>query len=621
MNAQPPRDDDALSANAARAASHGAEVVPADDAIIGRVFWRSLIGVTVIAVIVSAIWFARRPRVVDPGGSTEPVAAPVRATPAAPADAVPSVPFTDITAAAGIDFDRVNGADGRKLLPETLGGGAGFVDVDGDGDADIVLIDGDAWPDAPKSARRGRGIVVYLNDGAGKFTLATETGLEAPAQLMGLAAADLDGDGLPELAVTSVNGVRLYRNESDALVRFRDITAESGIDDKGWSTTAMLFDADGDGALDLLVGHYVVWSPELDLQVDYKIDGVHRAYGPPLGFEGTQLSLWKNDGGGRFSEVAEQAGLQVLNKATGVPVAKTLAFALEDVNDDGRLDLFVANDRTANFLFENLGDGRFREIGAESGVAFDRAGGATGAMGADAARLRSPRELAIAVGNFANEPHSLYMARDGKVNFTDDALVEGIGAPTRLMLSFGTLFVDLDLDGRLDLVTANGHLEEQIESIQASQTYRQRAQAFWNAGPDAPRLFVEIDPKRIGDLARPIVGRALAAADIDGDGDPDLLISQPNGPPMLLRNDQSTGHRFVRVRPQGKAANTDAIGVRVECTVDGRTQVKWVNPSRSYLSANELPLTFGIGRATEATIRVHWPDGTVEDFVTGDSLP
>lgn len=593
------------------------ESVPVDDAVIGRVFWWSLMVVAGVALVVAAVWYARRPGPTAPSGSAERATAPLQSTPAAPAETVPSIPFVDVTRAAGVDFDRVSGADGRKLLPETLGGGGGFVDVDADGDADLVLLDGDAWPDAPSGAARGRGVVVLLNDGRGTFTLAPETGLESPGQLMGFAAADLDGDGLPELAVTSVDGVRLYRNATtrgkDAQVRFVDITDQSGIDDKGWSTTAMFFDADGDGALDLVVGHYVVWSPEIDLKVDYRLDGVNRAYGPPLGFEGTQLSLWRNDGKGRFTEVSESAGLRVVNASTGVAVAKTLGLLLEDINDDGRLDLFVANDRTANFLFENPGDGHFREIGAAAGVAYDRSGNATGAMGVDSARLRSPRDLAIAVGNFANEPSSLYCGRTDRARFSDDALVEGVGAATRLVLTFGTLFGDFDLDGRPDLAFGNGHLEEQIESIQASQQYRQRGQLFWNAGPTAPRLFVEIPSEKIGDLSKPIVGRALASADIDGDGDLDLLLTQPQGPALLLRNDQAIGHHFVRVRLRGAAPNTDAIGARVECEAGGATQVQWVQPSRSYLSANELPLTFGVGNATQAKVRIRWPDGALQE--------
>lgn len=589
------------------------ECVAEDDSVIGRAFWLSLAVVAALSVLVALVWFAQRPRSIDPGGSAITPAAPRRPAPAAPREALPAIPFTDITTSAGIDFARVNGADGRKLMPETLGGGAGFVDVDGDGHADLVLVDGDAWPDADRDAPRGRGVVIFLNDGAGRFTLATETGLERPIQGMGLAAGDFDADGRTDLAVTSVDGVRLHRNLSEpGRVRFEDVTDEAGIDDRGWSTAAVFFDADGDGHLDLLVGHYVKWSPEIDEAVDYRLAGIGRAYGPPHGFEGAHLSLWRNDGHGRFHEVAEASGLHVRNPATGAPVAKTLGLLVDDFNGDGLLDIFVANDTTANFLFINEGQGRFRESGASAGVAFDRAGASTGAMGVDSARLRTADEVAIAVGNFANEPHSLYIDRGGRLRFSDDSLVEGIGAPTRLSLTFGTLFVDLDLDGRPDLVSANGHLEDRISLVHSSQSYEQPAQVFWSTPPGAPRAFMEIPPSNLGDLARPLVGRALAAADIDGDGDIDLVITQPSGRIALLRNDQALGNRFVRLRLRGRTPNTEAIGARVECEAGGRTQVAVVMPSRSYLSSNELPVTFGVGRAERATVRIRWPDGSTQ---------
>jgi len=592
------------------------ELVHEDDSVIGRAFWLSLAVIAGIGVVVAVAWWAARPAPLGREGSTARVAPP-KSMPRLAASP-PATPFTRIDSAAGIRFERVNGADGRKLMPETLGGGGGFVDVDSDGDADLVLVDGDRWPDGPKDGARGQGVVIHLNDGKGDFTLAADTGLERPLQGMGFAAGDFDSDGRTDLAITSVDGVRLYRNASEnGRVLFEDVTSAAGIDDKGWSTASLFFDADEDGDLDLLVGHYVKWSPEIDLAVDYRLTGIGRAYGPPLGFEGTQLSLWRNDGDGAFTEVAEPSGLHVKNTATGAPVAKTLGLLVDDFNGDGRPDLFVANDKTANFLFVNEGGGKFRETGAAAGVAFDRSGSATGAMGVDSARLRSPNELAIAVGNFANEPTSLFVDRGARLRFSDDALVEGVGAPSRQLLKFGTLFTDLDLDGRPDLVSANGHLEEQISVVQSSQRYEQPAQAFWHAPPGSERTFSEIPPRSLGDLAVPLVGRALAAADIDGDGDQDLLITQPAGPPALFRNDQKTGNHFVRLRLRGKAPNTEAIGARVECVTDAGTQVQWVMPSRSYLSSNELPLTFGLGGATSAKARIRWPDGTEQQLEPG----
>ncbi len=589
------------------------QLVPEDDRIVGRVFWGS-VAVLAVGGAVAGGWmlWGRFGPAKPPPAPVQP-AAPAMPAPRVAAPEIPAVPFKDVTAESGVAFERVNGADGRKLLPETLGGGGGFMDADMDGDPDLILVDGDRWPDASDpNAPRGRGVVLLLNDGRGHFTApAAPTGLETPGPWMGAAAGDLDGDGRTDLVVTGVEGLRAYRNDSrDGVIRFTDVTDAWGLKDGGWSTAAVIFDADGDGRLDLLVGHYVKWSPEIDAKVDYRLTGIGRAYGPPLGFEGTRLDFWRNEGDGRFADRTAEAGFEVLNPATRVPVAKTLGLLVEDFNGDGLPDVMVANDRVQNFLFINQGKGVFREAGVGAGVAFDRSGAARGAMGIDAARMGSPERMAIAVGNFANEPTSLFCDRGGKLAFSDDSLVEGVGAPSRTFLKFGTLFTDLDLDGRPDLVTANGHLEEQIAAVQASQHYRQRAQAFWNAGPSSGPDFVEIPAGKLGDLAREMVGRGLAAADVDGDGDVDLLLMQPAGPPLLLRNDQGTGNHWLRVRLEGRAPNREAIGAMVDCITPAGTQRHFLSPARSYLSLVELPLTFGLGAAEKATIQVRWPDGT-----------
>jgi hypothetical protein len=234
-------------------------------------------------------------------------------------------------------------------------------------------------------------------------------------------------------------------------------------------------------------------------------------------------------------------------------------------------------------------------------------------MGIDAAHYRNDGQLAVAIANFANEMTSFFVSQVDPFRFTDEAVGEGIGAPSRVFLAFGLFFFDYDLDARLDLLQAHGHLENEIQEVQASQTYRQRAQLFWNAGPGAGACYTEVPADRLGDLARPIVGRGAAYADMDGDGDLDVVLTQAGGAPLLLRNDQALGHHWLRVRLVGARANRDAIGAWVEAEAGGLLQRRQVMPTRSYLSQVELPVTFGLGTADRVdALRVIWPDGTVQ---------
>jgi hypothetical protein len=279
-----------------------------------------------------------------------------------------------------------------------------------------------------------------------------------------------------------------------------------------------------------------------------------------------------------------------------------------DYDRDGWLDLFVANDTTRNFLYHNLGNGSFEEIGALEGIAYDRNGKATGAMGIDAAYFRNNDDLGIGIGNFANEMSSLYVTAGGQPPFADEAILEGFGPASRLALTFGLFFFDYDLDGRLDLLQANGHLDADINIVQSSQTYAQPAQLFWNCGADCGSRFVPVTDS--GDLSSPMVGRGAAFADIDGDGDLDVVITQNGRRAVLFRNEQSLGHHWLRVRLTGKASNRSAIGATVELSVDGTTQRRIVMPTRSYLSQSELPVTFGLGSdAAVEGLRITWPDG------------
>jgi hypothetical protein len=580
-----------------------------DDAIIGTAFVWSLVVFGLIGTLGLVVWavFAlqqeREERIID-----KAVAPPQ--TLLADVAILPDVRFTDITADAGLDTPHVSGAVGGKLLPETMGGGAAFFDADGDGDQDLLLVSGAWWPDAaaahPPTASR-----MYRNDGGGHFAWAGPTwdtgqGLNAT----GVACGDWDADGRVDVFLAAVGGDRLYRNTGEG---FEDVTASAGVGggSDAWSSSPAFIDVDGDEDLDLVVPHYVQWSPQKDLALNFTLNGTDRAYGPPKQYEGAATTLWINGGDGTFRDASEEAGLIVTNPSTGAMVGKSLAVAPADLDCDGDIDLLVANDTTRNFFFRNRGDGTFEEVGVELGIAYDQRGNATGAMGIDIGHYRNDDTVGIGIGNFANEMTSLYVSEGGQDWFTDEAAIEGIGSPTRPLLSFGLFFVDYDLDGRLDLFQTNGHLEEEINQAQASQHYRQPAQLFWNAGVDAVPCFRIVPSSTAGDLDRPIVGRGAAYADIDSDGDLDFIITQPGELPMLLRNDQALGHHWLRVRLIDEhGGNRDAIGAWVELESDGMIQRRQVMPTRSYLSQVELPVTFGLGDSdTIDRLTIIWPDG------------
>ncbi len=432
----------------------------------------------------------------------------------AAADEIPTAKFTDITKQAGITFAHNNGAYDGKFLPETMGGGVAFLDYDNDGRQDLLFINSTWWPAHVPAGKAPTTPALYHNDGHGHFTDVTAgSGLDVSFYGMGVAIGDYDNDGLDDVFITGVGGNRLFHNDGQG--KFHEVTGTAGVagSTNDWSTGAAFIDYDNDGKLDLFVVNYVQWSPQIDQAKSYELPNIGRAYGPPRNFAGTFPHLYHNDGQGRFTEVSAAAGLQIKDPATGLPMAKTLAVSPVDADNDGWIDLVVANDTVPNFLFHNEHDGTFKEIGARSGVAYDAYGLIRGAMGIDSARFRNDDTLGIAIGNYANEMNALYVARRDSLVFADEAVEEGVGPASQGLLKFGLFFFDYDLDGRLDVLTANGHLEPEINRVQPRQQYRQPAQLFWNRGEGRGIGFVPVPPDKCGVdlLFRPLLGRGAFA--------------------------------------------------------------------------------------------------------------
>lgn len=598
------RDDDAIASE---------PLAPVDDAVIGRALRVSWVVLVVVGVAVGlSIWLTRPSKksvIVD---ETPLVLPRMQERNVAP----PAVVFRDVTRESGIGFVHENGARGAKLLPETMGGGCAVLDFDDDGDPDLLFVNGCRWPndstssDTLSASKEPATSQLYRNDGTGKFENVTlGSGLDVEIYGMGVAVGDYDRDGDTDIFLSAVGHDRLFRNDGGG--RFTDVTQKAGVQGAAdaWSSSAGFLDYDRDGHLDLFVCHYIRWSKEIDEQVDFRLTGVGRAYGPPTNFEGTHSQLYRNLGDGTFANVSQSAGIEIENPATKRPLGKALALLPIDFDRDGWLDIFVANDTVQNFLFRNRGDGTFEEVGTVSGVAYDSRGLATGAMGIDGAYYRNDGALAVAMGNFANEHTSLYVALDENGVFTDESSTEGIGPASLLMLSFGLFFFDYDLDGRLDLLQANGHLEEQIHIVQASQHYRQKTQLFWNSGT-ADACFVPVEASAESGLATAIVGRGAAYADFDADGDLDVVLTQVAGAPLLLRNEQRLGHHWLRLDLRATRSHPQAIGARVTIRAGAQTRVAQVMPTRSYLSQVEHTLTFGLGDAmTVEEIVVDWPSG------------
>ncbi len=528
----------------------------------------------------------------------------------------PQLPLVDVTEESGIQFVHESGKYGEKLLPETMGSGVAVFDYNGDGHQDILFVNSCRW-DWDQSSDEPTSCKLYQGDGAFHFEDVTQSvGLTDSFYGMGVAVGDYDNDGDSDLYITAVGENRLYRNDNGT---FFDVTKEAGVagEEGLWGTSCGFVDFDNDGLLDLFVCNYVNWSKENDLSQSFTLDGETRAYGPPKAFAGSFSLLFHNLGNGQFEDVSLSAGIQVRNETTNVPLGKAMGIAPVDFNRDGWIDFVIANDTVRNFMFENNKDGTFTEVGRLVGIAFDRSGNARGAMGIDTAMFRDQDTLAIGIGNFANEASALYMAKRGRRQFVDAAMATGFGPPTRQGLTFGLFFFDIDLDGRLDLLGANGHLEEEISKTQQSQQYEQPPQLFWNAGREASSELVAVGRESVGEeFVEPIVGRGAAYGDFDGDGDADVVMSVSHGSPKVFRNDQSLNNHWVKIQLVGKSSNRDAIGATIELKHGDQYDARTLMPTKSYLSQCEKRVTFGLGKETEGSLSyiVNWPGGDREEF-------
>ena len=508
-----------------------------------------------------------------------------------------AVTFTDVTAKSGIRFVHNSGRAGKKLMPETVGSGGAFFDADGDGWLDILLVNSRNWtPGKGKSLH-----AFYRNNRDGTFTDITRgSGLDVEMYGMGIAVGDYDNDGLDDVYITDLAGDRLFRNEGKG--KFRDVTGPSGIANKDWGSSAAWLDYDRDGNLDLFVANYVQWTVETDLWCS--LDGTTKSYCTPESYGGRASKFYRNLGGGKFRDVSAAAGV-------GDPTSKSLGVAVLDYNADGWPDLFVANDTQPNKLYRNTGKGSFVEEGLNAGVAFSEDGVARGAMGVDAADYdRSGRE-SLLVGNFANEMLALYH-NEGSGLFVDEAPRSAVGRASLLSLAFGVFFFDFDLDGFIDILAANGHLEEEIENVQPKVKYKQPPLLFRNLGKGS---FAPVTDKVGSALGRPIVGRGAAYGDYDRDGDLDVLLTTNHGPAYLYRNDGGNKNNWLHVRTVGTRSNRSGLGATVRITSASGRQSAMVRSGSSYCSQSDRGLTFGLGKdKLVSLLEVTWPSGAKQRF-------
>ena len=506
------------------------------------------------------------------------------------------VRFTDITASAGITFKHVASPD-KKYIVESMSGGVAFFDYDNDGDLDIYLVNS-LTVDLVKTKGKTKSDL-YRNDGGGKFTeVAVKAGVSDIGWGMGVATGDFNNDGFEDIYITCLGPDRLFKNNGNGT--FTDVTNKAGVSDPRWSTGASFIDYDRDGDLDLFVANYVDFDinnlPEFGKGQTCQYKSIPVQCGP-RGLKGAGDSLFRNNGNGTFTDVTKQAGVSDSDGFYGLGVITS------DFDEDGFIDIFVANDSTPNFHYRNNGDGTFKEIGFTAGTAVNENGSEQGCMGVTVADYNHDGRFDLFVTNFADEYNTLYH-NDGPNSFTDLSYAAKVAPPSLPHVGWGTKFFDFDNDGWVDIFVANGHVYPQLPN------YRQPRLLHRN---NRDGTFTEVSAQ-FGEIITGLrASRGVAFGDIDNDGDVDLLVADLDGPPQLLRNDNGKANNSILIKTIGAKSNRGGVGARVKVVSGDMTQVDEVRSGDSYISQSDQRLHFGLEQRTKVDlIEVRWPSGTVD---------
>ena len=508
-----------------------------------------------------------------------------------------SAPFTDGTAAAGIHFVHQRGASIKKHLVETMGSGCAFLDYDADGWIDLLLINGGSTPDSPPFTFRGHAL--YRNLGNGKFTeTSAKSGIQGNGSYgMGVAVGDYDNDGYSDVYITTFGTNILYHNNKDGT--FTDVSSVAGVSGSGWNTSAAFFDFDNDGYLDLYVTRYVDYDYQ---KTPHCADQNVRTYCHPKNFASVAGRLYRNLGNGRFRDVSKESGVASLE-------GKGLGVVAADFNEDGWMDLYLANDTTRNVLLKNNGNGSFTDMTLLSGTGYNSEGDAEAGMGTDAGDYNGDGKMDLVVTNYDLESNALYR-NEGNWLFSDDRWLAGIARADHSLLGFGTGFLDFDNDGDTDLLVVNGHVLDNADRVLDEIRYSQPVQLFENQ----QGRFTENGPfQRLAALT-PKVGRGTCFGDIDNDGDVDVLINNSGQAATLLRNEAKSGN-WLLLKLTGTRSNRDAVGAKVSVVTDTGSQTSQVRGGRSYLSASDQRVHFGLGSSSSVRLlKITWPSGMEQRF-------